>query len=352
MVEPHAVLEVPDGVLHLGVAAVVGLQFQGIALPVSDEGVIAVVGEESQLGSGGGPHPSDDEPYRCSAGLILERCVFRLGHVGPALHPVGYGLPVRLGYALYEIAEVPAQTDGDGEADIRLAADLDHGVGIEAAVGPHREWSLGPSVAYSADGLPQEVGGAPGGVGPSLPQPGHQHLAGASGHGDEGVIAPSVGVAVVAGALLVQAVGLADGGINIDGQGSVARPVASGPGAGQQLPAHTVQLADVAPAEAAQEGAQSGRSFDHAPQDAGRPATAQCVSVVDADAASQGGGHQGQQLVAGVGPTWGVTQVEVPVNQLRQAQAESQSGGQQKPGIGHQAVVIKGDLDAVGVLKW
>ena len=30
MIEPHAVLEVPDGVLDLGVAAVVGLQFQGI----------------------------------------------------------------------------------------------------------------------------------------------------------------------------------------------------------------------------------------------------------------------------------------------------------------------------------
>ena len=45
MIEPHAVLEVPDGVLDLGVAAVVGLQFQGIPLTVGDEGVIAVGGE-------------------------------------------------------------------------------------------------------------------------------------------------------------------------------------------------------------------------------------------------------------------------------------------------------------------
>ena len=45
MIEPHAVLEVPDGVLDLGVAAVVGLQFQGIPLPAGDEGVIAVGGE-------------------------------------------------------------------------------------------------------------------------------------------------------------------------------------------------------------------------------------------------------------------------------------------------------------------
>ena len=46
MVETHAVLQVPDGVLDLGVAAMVGLQFQGVSLPVGDKGVIAVVGEQ------------------------------------------------------------------------------------------------------------------------------------------------------------------------------------------------------------------------------------------------------------------------------------------------------------------
>ena len=29
-----------------------------------------------------------------------------------------------------------------------------------------------------------------------------------------------------------------------------------------------------------------------------------------------------------------------------------QGGGQQQPGIGHQAVIVEGDVDAVGVLKW
>ena len=46
MVEPHAVLEVPDGILDLGVAAMVGLQFEGVPVAVGDEAVIAVVGEE------------------------------------------------------------------------------------------------------------------------------------------------------------------------------------------------------------------------------------------------------------------------------------------------------------------
>ena len=41
----HAVLEVSDGILDLGVAAMVGLQVQGIPVPVGDEAVIAVAGE-------------------------------------------------------------------------------------------------------------------------------------------------------------------------------------------------------------------------------------------------------------------------------------------------------------------
>ena len=82
--------------------------------------------------------------------------------------------------------------------------------GIEAAVGPHGELSPGPSMAHPPHRLAQEVGGAPGGVGSALAQPGHQHVAGAGGDGQQRVIAPGAGVApvsstgqaVVAGALL------------------------------------------------------------------------------------------------------------------------------------------------------
>ena len=73
MVEPHAVLEVSDGVLDLGVAAMVGLQYQGCPVPVGDEAVIAVVDEEGQLGTGRWLHPPDDEPHRCGVGLTLAR---------------------------------------------------------------------------------------------------------------------------------------------------------------------------------------------------------------------------------------------------------------------------------------
>ena len=71
VIESHAVLQVPDGVLYLGVATVVGLQFQDIPQTVGDEGVIAVVVEEGQLGSRSGPHPAEDEPHRHSIKLAL-----------------------------------------------------------------------------------------------------------------------------------------------------------------------------------------------------------------------------------------------------------------------------------------
>ena len=60
MIQPHAVLEVSDGILDLGVAAVVGLKVQGFPVPVGDAAVIAVAGEEGQLGTGHGLHPPDD----------------------------------------------------------------------------------------------------------------------------------------------------------------------------------------------------------------------------------------------------------------------------------------------------
>ena len=77
MVESDAVFQVSNGVLDLGVAAMIGLQFQGFPVPVGDEAVIAVGGEEGQLGTGRGLHPPDDEPHRRGAGFTLE------GGIGP-----------------------------------------------------------------------------------------------------------------------------------------------------------------------------------------------------------------------------------------------------------------------------
>ena len=208
MVETDAVLEVADGVLYLGVAPMVGLQFQGVAVPVGDEGVIAAGGEQGQLRAGRGLHPPDDEAHRCGAGLTLKGSVIGLRHVGGTVHPVGDGGPVRLGYGLDELPQALVLADGDREADIQLAADRDDGVGVEAAVGPYGELSCGPGVAHPPYRLAQEVSGAPSSVSPALPEPDHQHVAGAGGDGQERVIAPLAGVAVVAGPLLGQPVAI------------------------------------------------------------------------------------------------------------------------------------------------
>ena len=72
MVQPDAVLEVAYRILDLGVAAMISLPFQGLSVPAGDEAVIAVGGEEGQLGTGRRLHPPDDEPYRRGVRLSLE----------------------------------------------------------------------------------------------------------------------------------------------------------------------------------------------------------------------------------------------------------------------------------------
>ena len=213
MVQPDAVLEVAYRILDLGVAAMVSFQFEQLPVPVGDEAVIAVGGEEGQLGTGRRLHPPDDEPHRRGVRLGLEGGVGGFGHIGGAVHPVRNRRPGIFGYRLDEIPQAFVLADGDGEADIHPAADGDHGVGIEAAVSPHCELPPGPAVAHPPHRLPQEVGGAAGGVGQALAQASHQHVAGAGGDGQQRVIATDAGVAVVSRALLVQSVGLADGGV-------------------------------------------------------------------------------------------------------------------------------------------
>ena len=123
MVEAHAVLEVSNGVLDLGMAAMVGLQFQGISVAVGDEAVIAVAGEECQLGTGCGLHPADDEPHRERRRAHPGRgCRWSRPH---RLHrPSSRGSPSSpFGYGLDQLPEAGVLADGDGEAHVQLAAD-------------------------------------------------------------------------------------------------------------------------------------------------------------------------------------------------------------------------------------
>ena len=75
MVQPDAVLEVAYGILDLGVAAMISLQFEQLPVPVGDEAVIAVwrrgpVGNRApaspraNTARGAAHFLPDDEPYR------------------------------------------------------------------------------------------------------------------------------------------------------------------------------------------------------------------------------------------------------------------------------------------------
>ncbi len=252
------------------------------------------------------------------------------------------------GYGPDEIAKTGMLADGDGVADIQLAADGNHGVGVEAAVGAHDKLSRGSGVAHSAHRLPQEVVRAPSGVGPALALPCHQHVAGGRSYGQQRVIAPLTGVTMATGALLAQTVGLADGGVQVDGQRLIAQASTGGPGPSQQLPAHPIQLTDMTPPEAAQKGPQGGRRFHRTPQHPCGAAGAQHVGAIDAVTTGQRQRHQRQQLVSSIGPTRRISQVNVAVLQLTQTQVLGQCNRQEQSGIGHQAVIIEGDMDAVG----
>ena len=63
-------------------------------------------------------------------------------------------------------------------------------------------------MAHPSHRLLQEVSGAPSGVSPACAQPGHQHVAGAGGDGQQRVTTPLAGVAVVARPLLGQPVAI------------------------------------------------------------------------------------------------------------------------------------------------
>ena len=133
-------------------------------------------------------------------------------------------------------------------ADALSAAHGHHSVAVEAGIGTDRELPAGAGVAHPADGLAQEVGRPSGGVGAARTQASHQHVTGPGGDGEQRVIAPDVAVAEVRTTLLLQAVGLADGRVEVDRERRRAWSGAGRPGTPEELPAHPVELTHMAPA--------------------------------------------------------------------------------------------------------
>ena len=104
--------------------------------------------------------------------------------------------------------------------------------------------------------------------------------------------------------------------------------------------------------ETAQERPQGGWRLDRAVQGPGCSPSAQHIGVVNAIAPSQRGSHQGQHLVARVRPPRRSSEVNVVVDEFTQTQVLGEGDRKEQPSIGHQAVVVEGDLDTVGVIQW
>lgn len=175
--------------------------------------------------------------------------------------------------------------------------------------------------------LPQQLGGTLVGLGPPIPEPGHQYISGVGCDGQQRMIAKPVAVAVVAYPLLNWAVGMADGGV----QSMVKDPATSPAPVAQARASCTQPAVSGDPSECCAARSSACTSpFSNSP---GPRAYRYCATHrrVYAVTANQG-----------VGPVRGVNR----------AQAEGQGGGKHQPGIGHKAGIDKGDLLASGVLKW
>src|SRR6266545_1858233 len=216
VVEADAVLEVTDHVLDLRVAAVVGLQRKGVPVAVGDKAVVVVVAEQRQLGSRGGPHAAHDQPHHPP--LAAERPVAGLRDVGAVVQPVGDRRPRALGDLADDLVDGLAELDRDRAGHPLLVAGVDDLVGVEAGVGPQRDRTGGTGAAGPVDRLGDEAGRAPAGVGHPFAQAGAEHIAAAGDGGQQRVVA-TLAVAVDPGrALLLEPVGLAVGGVDVDGQ--------------------------------------------------------------------------------------------------------------------------------------
>ena len=196
-------VEIPDGVFHLGVAAMVGLEFDHVAGTVGDERVIGVGGQQGQLGAGRGLDPAHDQPARLA--VAGEGPIGDLGHLG-AVGEVRDRHPRRLvdgGDGGVDSAFV--QLGGDRVAHIGGPAGVDHFAAVETRVTPQGQRPGGARGPDPVEGLAQKAGCPPPRMGVAAPQAAAHHIGGAGHHGEERVIAPHVVVGEAGAALLVPA---------------------------------------------------------------------------------------------------------------------------------------------------
>jgi hypothetical protein len=132
------------------------------------------------------------------------------------------------------------------------------------------------------------------------------------------MVAERVGVAVC-GALLVVAVHLSDGGLQVDRHQPITGSGTSPPRPGQHLLGQAVELADMPEGEGAQQGPQGGGRHDPMAEHLAGGAAAQQVGVVDTAPTRDHGVDQGQQLAPRMGGASPLAQVDQRIGGLLDA---------------------------------
>ena len=206
---------------------------------------------------------------------------------------------------------------------------------------------MAPGAAHPGDRLRDEPGRPPGGVRRAPAQAGVQDLARARGHGEQGVVAAGVGVGELRPPGLLQAVGLADGRVEIDGERGLSRPGTRGPGPGEQLPTHRVELQGVTPGEGAQEGAEGRGGADlHAENRLGRT-RAQESGVIDTVTPGERGEDEAHGLHACVARSRAAPETHLLVDERAQPQPLGERGGQDEARVGHGVAIGEGYLHPI-----
>ncbi len=329
VVEPDPVLEVADHVFDHGVAAVVGFELDGGTVPVGDEGVMVVGGEQGELAARGGlDSPHDEAHLRV---LVGEGPPCGLGHVGAVADPVRDRRPVLVGDGDDHLVEALVHLDGDGVAHACVGARVGHLVVVEPRVGPQHHRPASSGAPHPVKHLGHKARRAPPG----------DHLVSTAQCGDQRVVAAHLGVPEP-GALFGQTVGLADRGVDVHGHRAVARAGPGGPCPAQRLVEDPVELGDMPPGETAQERAQRGGRPDRVAEHLGSRRHAHPVRVVDAVPAGQRRVDQRHRFEADVGVARRVAEVDAIVEQLAQPEMLSQGGRGDQPGVGHGVVVVEG----------
>lgn len=211
---------------------------------------------------------------------------------------------------------------------------------------------VAPAARTRLNALGEKAGRSPAGVGVAPSQAGMEHVSSASGHRQEGVVAPYLGVGEPGPALVLEA---RRSGQMVESR-SIVRGASPGPapalaGSGRQLARDQIDLADMAPGERAQERAKRGGSQHRmAKHGLGGPSP-QSIGALDRVTPGEHRVHQGHGLVAYVGPPRGVAQIDVGVEQGSKTEVLSQGGRLNQARVGHRVVVVEDHLHPIQAVR-